>query len=339
MNQPLNPEGDTNPRGIDTVTDEDSAADYLTGILGQDADAPADEDQQLDAADGAEGETPPSAEDETDQPEAEDPPIEAPVSWNAEEKKLFATLPPQAQQALLRRESEREGALTRASQEAAERKKASDDFLQTAANERAQHVNLLQSIVLQLQPDLARFQNIDWVQLAQENPAQWAALSEQRNQVLGRINAAHTHIQNIQQQNEVANVKATKERLQVEHGRLLAVMPEIAAPEKGRAFTKDIVAYANRYGITEQDIAGIQDHRYFLILRDAMTASRNEEARKAALAKKVPAQGSNVRVLRPAARSEGNEGEGRRLAALRGNLAKTGSIDDTAALLATMGIK
>ena len=327
------PEQDTNPRGNEDLESDGDVADAIGGLLDVGNDASELDDQGRQAQGAAAGETPPSGEDETDQGEPETPVIEAPVSWNAEEKKTFATLPPVTQQAILRRESEREAALSRASQETAEQKRAHDAFLQQASNERAAHANLLQTIVLQLQPELAQFNNVDWQRLSRENPAEWAAQRQAYDTVVQRINAAEGYRQQILAQNSEAQNRVMQSRLTEEKVKLSQAIPELSVPEKAKAFAKELSGFLLGHGLTQEEVNGISDHRVLLIARTAMLAEQAEKAKQAAMLKRVPS-GSNVQVLRPAAR-QGNETAGsKRIAALHANQAKTGSLDDTAALIA-----
>lgn len=68
----------------------------------------------------------------SDTPEAKEPEAAAPVSWTAEEKALFAKLPPDLRQTVARRESEREKAFTAKMQETAEHRKVAESFLEVA---------------------------------------------------------------------------------------------------------------------------------------------------------------------------------------------------------------
>lgn len=99
---------------------------------GEDPDAePEEETNQTESSEGqkAENEEAPAEEpkDNTDQAdvakgdEHQDGTIEAPKSWSAEEKQLFAQLPPETQSIIARRESERDKGFTTKSQELAKK--------------------------------------------------------------------------------------------------------------------------------------------------------------------------------------------------------------------------
>jgi len=73
-------------------------------------------------------------------PAASEAPIVAPASWNAEEKAIFAKLAPEAQKAVLRRESERDGFVSKTGEEFANYRKRFD-ALEQVLEPRKDHFN------------------------------------------------------------------------------------------------------------------------------------------------------------------------------------------------------
>lgn len=103
--------------GIDELSAEPAPTEpeAIENTAESQADEPAPSDKAEKAADA------PPAE-ESDQPEV----VPAPVGWSDEDRAHFAALPPELQKVVLRRESEREKALSQKSQEFADHKRRLD---------------------------------------------------------------------------------------------------------------------------------------------------------------------------------------------------------------------
>lgn len=333
------------------ISDTDSAAEQLVSAglfakefaddkVSDEAPAPDESRSGETRTDDAPEETPASDQVDTDQIEPEETPaIEAPVSWTAEEKASFKALPPDVQQAVIRRESERERGISQRLQEAADRTKQLDAQLQQVANERAQQSQSLRGILLQLNPDIQRFASIDWNRLANENPAEWARQRQAFEEVQSRANYASAQLQVLDNQQRTEQATRYQQFLNDERVKLVAKVPEFAEPEKAKAFAKDLSQFLTGLGFTDQEIDNISDHRMVMVARAAMLADKSAQALKAAQAKKVAP--SNVRQLRPGVKAPGGateEGSNAKARALRDNLRKTGSTQDAANLLMGLGI-
>ena len=289
-------------------------------------------------ADAEEAETLPIGEHEDGHSEhLETGAIEPPASWTAEEKQQFKELPPAAQAAISRRESERERLLSTQSQKASEEAKRLETERQALANDRAQQVTLLQSVLFQLTPDLQRFQNIDWDKLATEKPAEWAQQRQAFDGLQMRWNMAQQQITGIQQTQRAEQEKQMQTFLQAEHQKLVEKVPEFADRVKLKSFGEDLAKYLPE--LSAQEINSVADHRQLLIARDAMLYRKAVALRESAKGKQVPATPQR-QPLRPVARqgSAREEAQERQLGALHDNLRKTGSMQSAADLLAATGI-
>lgn len=288
-------------------------------------------------ADTGQEETPATGDEEgqTEQPQVAA--IEPPNSWTAEEKQLFTQLPPELQQAVVRRDSEREKLTLTQSQKATEEAKRLEAERQQVANDRAQQVTLLQSVLFQLTPELQRFQNIDWDKLAREKPAEWAQERQAFDGLQLRWNMAQGQIARIQDQQRQEADKQQRTFLTEQYGKLIEKVPEFADKAKFKAAGEEIAKYLPEF--TAEEISGIADHRQFLAARDAMLYRKAQALRLQAQTKKVPA--TPVRApLKPAAR-QGNareEAQARELGALHETLRKSGTTQAAADLLVATGM-
>lgn len=333
------------------ITNEESAAEQLVsaGLFAKDepgSDETPAQDEEIQPGetrgDDAEGETPPSDQVDASPSEPEEiPAIEAPVSWAADEKAAFAKLTPEIQQTVLRRESERERSVSTRLQEAAQTKTQLEAQLQQAANERAQQSQYIRGVLLQLTPELNKFQSVDWDKMAVENPAEWARQRQTYDSVIGRMNTASGQLQLLDQQQQAANMQRLQVYRNEEWGKLQTKIPDYADPVKAAAINKELVQYLTKadIGYTEQEVLGKYDHRDVVVARKAMLYDKMIAAREAANTKRVPT--GNVRQLRPGVPAPGGakeEATTARQRASRDALRKTGSTADAANLLMDLGI-
>lgn len=232
---------------------------------------------------------------ETEKPEGESP-IEAPASWPSDDKEAFKSLPTWAQDTIQRREHEREAAFTQRSMEIANRAREVGESERQANEARTRYsaeLNRLGEMAAQLMP--AKFQDIqsqaDFIRLKQTDPAR-ASEFEAFQMMLGNAQAQARQVQQDQ----------AKDVLAREWIALQEKLPEVKDPAKAKPLMdgvrKGAVEY---YGFTPKDVEVIGDHRYVVILKDAL-AWRNYQASVKSAASKKTASASG-RTLRPAASS------------------------------------
>lgn len=100
-----------------------------------------------------------------------------------------------------------------------------------------------------------------------------------------------------QEQAQRAAQAQTAEALQREAHLMAETMPELRTPEGQKAFFTDASKFGEHYGLTAEDIGGIQDHRALRVLKDAI-AYRKLQAAKPEAMEKV----RNAPPIRPAVR-------------------------------------
>jgi hypothetical protein len=210
-------------------------------MLGQGAEH--EEEEELPAE--TEGEEPEVAEDETEaEEEADDlPPIEAPVSWDAEAKAVFATLPREAQEIVQKREAERERFVQQKSQEAARAKtEVEQAAYQQLAQYDAQVSQQLQGLVEQLQPQRPNPQLLQYdPQAFYAQQAQYEADVAQRQELQRR---AEEHAQQAKAREAYAEqaYHAEQHRIIVEN------FPEYTEPTTGPKLQAELSAVARELG-------------------------------------------------------------------------------------------
>ncbi len=243
------------------------------------------------------------------------------------------------QQYVATRESEREKFIATQGQTTAEERQRLQAFQTQIATERAQQADLFNATILQLVPELQKFNGIDWNKLSVEKPAEWAQQFQAFNDLNARLNSAQSHLANLRAQQAAEGQQHHQNYLNEQKQLLIQKIPEFADPVKGVALREDMTKHLTEF--TKEELHSIADHRYLMVARDALLWRKAEAARKAAQTKRVIPAASNVRPLRPAGRqdvSAGDAAQGKQLEALHGKLAKTGSYRDAADILTASGI-
>jgi hypothetical protein len=112
-------------------------------------------------------------EPETDEP---DPYAEPPEFWSKERKELYARVTdPEVRQAIHEQEKERVAATSKKLEEAANERKTSIEKAQQLESERDQLANWWKDTGPKLAAAFrSRWENVNWDQLAADNPAEWA---------------------------------------------------------------------------------------------------------------------------------------------------------------------
>lgn len=235
----------------------EKAADFENYLFG--------DDEQEDETNPTEQEADPEAdeleldgeEQETEEPEPEEesPAIDVPVSLNAEEKKVFAQLPPEAQQAWAASETRRNQQVQEATTKAADRERAA----QTAAAQAEAQAD--QRRAAQLKAFMEPFRpTMPPPQLAQTDPASYIAAKaqydfeaaqfatiEQQIETLGT--QAQSNLQGIDVQSRVAD---------------LMTVPKLADPAARDDYVKATLGLVEELGLDPaqfEQVAGSEDFR------------------------------------------------------------------------------
>lgn len=301
------------------------------------ADEGAAHEESSDELDAAPDDDQVRSEDEGTDPADEEPSIEPPRSWTKEDKEAFKALPPETQARIAERERAREADFLRRQNEAAEQRKAAEAQL-SAAEQARQHYeqqlpHLLQTMHTQFQQEFSDVQSWDDVQkMAQDDPVRylrWDAMRKQGEAVQREAQAAQARQQK-QQQEWFQNFRAEEAMKFVEKA------PEFADPEKAPRLQQQAFETLQDIGWSQQEIQAawsegaqisVHDHRFQLLVRDAMKYRNAQKATKTAKPKTVPP------VQRPGPATGKNEAKASELQALERKLESTGKARDAAALL------
>jgi hypothetical protein len=156
--------------------------------------------------------------------------------------------------------------------EAAEARKAAQDYVQQAQ----QQVQVQQAVVEKIaeakviETQLAQYQGINWSALEDSDPVQAMRLQRQFGELkqayqskVQEVNQAQTYIQQQQSQNTAASLESERQAL-------AKACPEWSSEAVATKEKQAIAADLLSRGYSQADIQGLSDHKAVLLARDAM---------------------------------------------------------------------
>ena len=344
----------------ETFDSPSSAADFLAGVW----------EKQKKSADGAdaatadeelpvEGNTDPQdaapGEDEDADPADKEPPIERPKSWSETEEAEWQATPRALQQKIAARELERDTALRRAQNDAAEKLKGLTAKEQQADEARQKY----EAKLPQVMQGLIEVNNRDYADI--KSQADIDTLVRAMNQFATtdpvqaqQINAYLTGWQMHQQKmaairaevDQAEQGKMTKERtdwadfMGQENAKARELIPELADPVKGPALEKRAAEHLTKIGFKDDELnalaagkqkLGVYDHRLQLLINDSLKLAELQQAKATIPAKAAPK--GLPPVQRPGVSRPAGAGNSERIQALEAKLNNSGSEADAFALL------
>lgn len=219
----------------------------------------------------------------------------------------------------------------------ADERKALDqerEVIKQVQAERQHLAQMLGNVIPNIQKQISdKFGKVDWVQLARENPAEWASMRAEYDAHMQQLAFAEAEKSRVERQQHEDFQKAHTKFLEEQSTKLVEKIPEFADAEKGPKFKAELKSYLKGEGLNETEISGIVDHRMVVIANKARLYDLAQKAKTAAAqaAKSVP------QVQRPGASPRTDvKAEIRRSAIAK--VAKTGSVEDAAAAFKSMKI-
>jgi len=252
----------------------------------------------------------------------EAPVIAPPRSWDADARAVFATLPPDIQQTIVERESQRDRAVSKAQQEAGDARRRAEQ----EAGEIGQFKGALDQLIRRGQ---ATFQD-RWSDFEQNFPAlvdqfgaeqalKWRAERDHELSELARLNAAHQQTAQHQRARFLA----------AESQRLTELSPELTDPKTGGARRESLAKWLVEQGVPRGTIPEL-DARTVALAYDAMRFRVG--AHKVQEAKTRPAPAPARPGAKPTA-AQAARPQHRTVETAKSRFAQTRSVDDAVALL------
>lgn len=255
---------DTAQPFVAAETDHDpieTGADAFKAFLGQgqprdeqgrfagQQEAAAEEEAEPEAVEAEGDAEPEEIEDEQEAAEEAQP---MPPSWPEAEAEQWASLPPETQAFLAKREGEREAALTAKFQESANARKEALAEQQVAATNRQKYADLIEtmsSVLQPMKPDPRAF-GAGTGQYNREAYDLALAEYEQQAGVLAQLQEQRDALRQEAETEEARQFEAWKQSLEAEWApKFVADVPELRDPSKAETAMRAIVDYGVRNGL------------------------------------------------------------------------------------------
>lgn len=142
--------------------------------------------------------------------------------------------------------------------------------MQTIQQERQQYIGHLETIINNSKGAINSFANINWEELKVTDPVQYVTKREELRTIQDRIQQMHVEQQRASERAAQENNVLQAQTLREEHQALTEKMPEWSDPSTQADISASIREYASIQGFTEEELAGLVDHRSLIVLHKAM---------------------------------------------------------------------
>lgn len=226
-----------------------------------------------------------------------------------------------------------EGHVNKRSMELAEQRKAIEAERDQARQAYEQRIQQAESLVQSVEQSLlAEYNAINWQELRETDPAEFAAKRQEFAERAQGIEQAKAQTAQgraeLTQEQQRQHQERLQAHLQKEAQALYEKLPEWTDEGKRSEEQGAIRDYLKGLGYNDQEIAQAYDHRLILMARDAMQYRKMRQA-KPTIEKKVT---KAPRVVKPGAKKDKAQLAAERNEALNRRLKKSGSVEDAAAL-------
>ena len=122
----------------------------------------------------------------------------------------------------------------------------------------------------------AEFNGINWTELAQNDPAQWALKTQQRNERLGKLQQAFAVLQQTKQAKTAEDETSEAQRLTEEESNLLSKIPEWKNATKRAEEAAALSSWMIEQGYSREDLQALNKGRHLdvVVARKAMLYDR-----------------------------------------------------------------
>lgn len=179
-----------------------------------------------------------------------------------------------------------------------------------------------------IESQLAQYQQIDWHTLRAQDPHQAMQLEWQMRDLQQGYQAKVNEINDTARQAEARSHALREESLARERQSLLNAVPEWADGEKYQAEWSQIKSSLKKIGYTDDELAGMMDHRLYVAARKIMLYDKMQESKPEIIKRVAEAP----KPAKPGVPQQRNP-KGEAYAKHRENLKKTGRTDAAAAAL------
>ncbi len=288
MAHPATPEAVGAPA---TISMADAAAEFDDFGPGENPGEETTDESEIEAEEGDDIELDDEGEaEEADEPETA---IEAPASLNAEEKKVFAQLPPEAQQVWAASETRRNTQVQEATTNAAERERAAETkAAQAEAAAEQKRAAQLKAFIEPFRPQMPN------PQLAYSDPASYIAAKAQYDAEVAQFTEWEQHIEGIGTQ---AQQQAEQIDLQARMADLMT-LGKLADPATREEYLKTSLTLVEELGLDPMAFENVASSTDFKALDKIAEWKAKAEKLDAAMSRKMSkVRSARGKTLRPGA--------------------------------------
>lgn len=226
----------------------------------------------------------------------------------------------------------READYTRKTQQVAQ-------LAQLHVQKRDEYETVLPILIDQIKLGIGERSEQEWADLFAQDPTKYAIERDRERINKEKLSLAQRNLQEIQQEKLRENEHRMWEHSMREANALATKMRGLKDKASVEKFVKDVTSYLKNdpdLRLSDNEIAFLSDHRYFLVAAKAMKFSKMMNDKQAARPKQViPGAKPNPAPLKPGApRPSAATSADKKLEKARAELKKTGSFDAAAAAMA-----
>lgn len=223
---------------------------------------------------------------------------------------------------------------TRKTQALADERKGLEEAKAALAEERQKYININQNILAQHQQALQSYDNVDWDELLQNDPAEYVRKNAERQELERKAQQAAVQMQQVIAAQNEEHQRQMQEFVQEQAQVLSQAIPEFADPEKRPEFQKSVATYALSQGFTEDEVGSIIDARNIVVLDKARKYDELMSKKQSVQRKKSPDRPS-IRIKSSAKQSEKAKAA-KRLDERKAKLRQSGSKREAQSLIKDM---
>lgn len=158
----------------------------------------------------------------------------------------------------------------------------------TLATEYADKLEQQVQLFTSLDPILQAAQNIDWNQLAAEDPTAYVQFKAQYDSRVQALQQAQQQIAAARQESEAKQAEELQNYYAQQRDALLQARPELSDQSKLQSFAVGVADYLKGLGFSPDEITATNDHRALLVADKARMWDELQKAKSTAETKKVP---------------------------------------------------
>jgi len=195
---------------------------------------------------------------------------------------------------------------------------------------RQQYISSIANAIQLNNSSLQEYENIDWERLKTEDKEEYLTKRDDYREAQNNIERLKQTFDQESQQQGAAEQQQFQQWAQVEHSKLVSIIPDWGVREKQQAIAKELREFAITKGFQEEELKQLFDHRSILILMQAKAWEDDQRRSRGIKDKKVK---NKPKVARSGKGNTKSESKKIKSTAKMKRLRQTGHVDDAASLL------